>query len=60
MAGVPPAYIAAQLGNSVKVMLDRYARWLPGEANADAKALLVAAFATNKKQSYTSPKTKTG
>ena len=45
MAGVPPAYIASQLGNSVKMLLDRYARWIPGGDQGNAKALLVAAMA---------------
>ena len=29
MAGVPPAYIAMQLGHSVQMLLDKYARWIP-------------------------------
>ena len=29
MAGVNPAYIAAQAGHSVKMLLEVYARWLP-------------------------------
>ncbi len=45
MAGVPPAYIASQLGNSVKMLLDRYARWIPGGDQGNAKALLVAEMA---------------
>ena len=44
MAGVPPAYIANQLGNSVKMLLDRYARWIPGGDQGNARALLVAAM----------------
>lgn len=47
MAGVPAAYIASQLGNSVKMLLERYARWIPGADNGNARALLVAAMATN-------------
>jgi integrase len=30
MAAVPPAYIAAQLGHSIKTLLEKYARWIPG------------------------------
>jgi len=45
MAGVPPAYIASQLGNSVKMLLDRYARWIPGGDQGNARELLVAAMA---------------
>ncbi|MFC7460800.1 Arm DNA-binding domain-containing protein [Hydrogenophaga defluvii] len=44
MAGVPPAYIAAQLGHSVKMLLDRYARWIPGGDGGGARALLAAAM----------------
>lgn len=45
MAGVPPACIASQLGNSVKMLLDRYARWIPGGDQGNARELLVAAMA---------------
>lgn len=44
MAGVPPAYIAAQLGHGVKMLLDRYARWIPGADGGGAKAMLAAAM----------------
>lgn len=44
MAGVPPAYIAAQLGHSVKMLLERYARWIPGGDGGGARAALAAAF----------------
>jgi integrase len=47
MAGVPPAYIASQLGNSVKMLLDRYARWIPGGDQGNARALLVAAMTSD-------------
>jgi integrase len=30
MGGVAPAYIATQAGHSVKVLLEKYARWIPG------------------------------
>jgi integrase len=45
MAGVPPACIASQLGNSVKMLLGRYARWIPGGDQGNARELLVAAMA---------------
>lgn len=30
MAGVNPAYIASQAGHSLKMLLETYARWIPG------------------------------
>ncbi len=42
---VPPAYIAAQLGHSVKMLLEKYARWLPANDKGTARALLSAAMA---------------
>lgn len=45
MAGVPPSYIAMQAGHSVKMLLDTYARWIPGnDAGGAAKAALIAAM----------------
>lgn len=44
MAGVPPAYIANQLGHSLQMLLEKYARWIPGADNGTAKDALVAAF----------------
>lgn len=44
MAGVPPAYIASLLGHSVKMLLDRYARWIPGGDGGGARAAMAAAF----------------
>jgi len=41
---VPPAYIAAQLGHSVKMLLEKYARWLPVNDKGNAKAMLAAAM----------------
>ncbi len=43
MAGLPPAYIAAQAGHSVKMLLDVYARWIPG-ADTGARDRLAAAL----------------
>jgi integrase len=50
MAAVPPAYIATQLGHSVKMLLDKYARWIPGADGGHARAMLAAAMG-NKSQS---------
>jgi hypothetical protein len=44
MAGVPPAGMASQLGNSVKMLLDRYAGWIPGGDPGNARAVLVSAM----------------
>lgn len=44
MAGIVPAYIAGQLGHSVQMLLERYARWIPGADNGAAKAALAAAL----------------
>ncbi len=33
MAGMAPAFIAKQLGNSVQILLSRYARWIDGEGD---------------------------
>lgn len=41
MAGLKPSYIASQLGHSVPVLLDRYAKWLDGTDNAREQAKLV-------------------
>ena len=44
MAAVPPAYIAAQLGHSVKMLLDKYARWMPANDHGTARQMLAAAM----------------
>lgn len=41
---VTPAYLAGQLGHSVKMLLDRYARWLPENDKGAAKAALAKAM----------------
>lgn len=46
---VPPAYIAAQLGHSVKMLLEKYARWLPSNDKGNSKALLSAAMSGSPK-----------
>jgi hypothetical protein len=50
MAGVPAAYIANQIGNSVKMLLEKYARWIPGSDNGNARAILTAAMAGKKEE----------
>lgn len=44
MAGVPPAYIAVQLGHSVQMLLEKYARWMPANDKGSAKMLLARAM----------------
>lgn len=44
MAGVPPAYIASQMGNSIKMLLDKYARWIPANDKGNARAMLADAM----------------
>jgi len=44
MAGVPAAYIARQLGHSVKTLLEKYARWLPENDSGNARKLLSLAM----------------
>lgn len=41
---VPPAYIAAQLGHDVKILLTRYARWMPENDQRRAHAALISAM----------------
>jgi len=45
MAGIKPAYIAAQAGHSVKMLLDTYARWIPGADAGSERERLAAAMA---------------
>lgn len=45
MAGANPAYVAAQLGHSVAVLLKVYARWISGAANAAEMAKIEAEIA---------------
>lgn len=48
MTGVaPPVYIAQQLGHSVRVLLDYYARWLPDVGGASARQALAQALGQN-------------
>ena len=47
MAGVPPAYIAMQLGHSVKMLLDKYALWMPANDQGSARQLLANAMSGN-------------
>jgi integrase len=46
MTGVPPAYIASQLGHSLQMLLAHYARWVPSSDNGSARKALAAALAT--------------
>lgn len=46
MGSVPPAYLADQLGHSPKMLLEVYARWIPGSDGGGAKAMLAAAMAS--------------
>jgi integrase len=50
MASVPPAYISSQLGNSVKMLLEVYARWIPANDQGSARAMLAAAMGGAEKQ----------
>lgn len=46
MAGIPPAYIAAQLGHkNAKMLFDKYARWINGADKGAARRMLEVAFA---------------
>jgi integrase len=40
MRGVNPAYIAAQAGHSIKMLLETYARWIPGMDGGEERLLL--------------------
>ncbi|MEN6540847.1 MAG: tyrosine-type recombinase/integrase [Mizugakiibacter sp.] len=44
MIGVPPAYIASQLGHSTKMLLDKYARWIPGNDAGSAREMMERAM----------------
>lgn len=44
MAGVQPAYIAAQAGHSLQMLLTTYARWIPGADGGAQKRLLASAM----------------
>jgi integrase len=44
MGGVNPAYIADQAGHSVKMLLEKYARWMPGEDGGNQRRKLEAAM----------------
>lgn len=50
MGGVPPGYIADQLGHSVKMLLERYARWIPGGDGGSARAMLANAMGSSLSQ----------
>lgn len=44
MTATAPAYVAAQLGHSVKMLFEKYARWIPGNDAGTARATLRAAM----------------
>jgi integrase len=44
MGRVDPAYIAAQAGHSVKMLLEKYTRWMPENDGGAAKKALAAAM----------------
>jgi integrase len=46
MAGMTPAFCAKQLGHSVEVFLNTYAKWLDGDQDALEMARLEATFQT--------------
>jgi integrase len=56
MLGAPPSYIADQLGHSVQMLLEKYARWVPGNDKGNARAMLAAAV----NSSQIVPNSKTG
>ena len=47
MRGVNPAYIALQLGHSVKMLLEVYARWIEGADRGTERRMLQAAMESN-------------
>ncbi len=49
-----PAYIANQLGHSVKMLLEKYARWIPENDDGSARAKLAAAMAVSKPETANS------
>jgi integrase len=50
MGGVKPAYIAAQAGHSLKMLLEVYARWIPGNDNGVERRAMEAAQAHKPEQ----------
>lgn len=55
MGGVKPAYIAAQAGHSLKMLLEVYARWIP-EADGGAERDVLAAAMRGKNTSLEFPR----
>jgi hypothetical protein len=43
-------HLPSQFGSSVKMLPERYARWIPDADDGNARALLVAAMATNPRE----------
>ena len=50
MGGVNPAYIATQAGHSPKMLLEVYARWIPGSDGGEEKRRLAVAMGQNSSQ----------
>lgn len=51
MHGVNPAYIALQAGHSVKMLLEKYARWIPGADGGSERRILEAAMGAENRNS---------
>lgn len=60
MAGVPSAYIAMQLGHSVQMLLDKYARWIPANDQGSARQLLAKAMSGHNSSPVLPQRRKTG
>lgn len=56
MLGVPPGYVAHQLGHSEKMLHDKYARWMPGNDHGRARAILAAGMGPGTNSSPEVPK----
>lgn len=59
MAGIPPAYIAQQAGHSVKMLLDKYARWIPGADGGAIRGAMEAAMTGSISPQFPQPRGKT-
>lgn len=55
MAGVNPAFMAAQLGHSQRMFLDTYSRWISGRHDAAQLALLAQASAPSAPKEEAAP-----
>jgi len=57
MGGVTPAYIARQLGHDVKVLLEKYARWIKENDDGNARKQLTSVMKKSSNSSQILPKT---